>query len=69
MTFSFCLDCEISELEDVLGQEAVQTPNKVKGVGQQLLLLQDQVSVSSHGSPAQMCFIKPRETGTERWEL
>ncbi|XP_013867503.1 putative LOC110439812 homolog [Austrofundulus limnaeus] len=36
-------DCEISELEDVLGQEAVQTPNKVKGVGQQLLLLQDQL--------------------------
>ncbi|XP_037834484.1 kinesin-like protein KIN-14E [Kryptolebias marmoratus] len=36
-------DCEMSELEDILGQETVQTPNRVKSVGQQLLLLQNQL--------------------------
>ncbi|XP_039875446.1 kinesin-like protein KIN-14E [Simochromis diagramma] len=36
-------DCAVSELEDILGQEASQTTGGVKSAGQQLLLLQDQL--------------------------
>lgn len=39
----------MSELEDILGQGAIQTPDGVKSVGQQLLLLQDQVCFSASG--------------------
>ncbi|XP_027889156.1 putative LOC110439812 homolog isoform X1 [Xiphophorus couchianus] len=37
-------DCEMSELEDILGQETLPTAQRtVKGIGHQLLLLQDQL--------------------------
>ncbi|XP_025752879.1 putative LOC110439812 homolog [Oreochromis niloticus] len=36
-------DCAVSELEDILGQEASQSTGGVKSAGQQLLLLQDQL--------------------------
>ncbi|XP_047448267.1 kinesin-like protein KIN-14E [Mugil cephalus] len=36
-------DCAISELEAILGQGTIQTTDGVKSVGQQLLLLQDQL--------------------------
>lgn len=51
----FCSDCDtISELEDILGKGTIQTTEGVKSVGQQLLLLQDQVSIFSHKSISQV---------------
>lgn len=45
LNFPLCSDCEIFELDDILGQETLpSTQRTVKGIGQQLLLLQDQVS-------------------------
>ncbi|KAM9744607.1 putative LOC110439812 homolog [Menidia menidia] len=36
-------DCEITELEEILGKGTVQSTGGIKSVGQQLLLLQDQL--------------------------
>lgn len=52
-----CSDCDtVSELDDVLGRGTNGAREGVKSVGQQLLLLQDQVSlrVGTHAPTSQL---------------